>query len=44
MRAMDLDTREAQGSCERVGALDDETLANVLARVLVVIGADGLRR
>lgn len=41
IRAIDLETRAAQGRVERVGALDDETLSRVLATVLVVLGLDG---
>lgn len=37
-RAVDLGVREAEGAAEVVGALDDETLAQVMAVVLVVLG------
>ena len=42
LRAMDLGVREQQGAVERVGELDDETLAQVLARILVVLGVEQL--
>lgn len=38
IRAMDLGAREARGGVEVVGSVDDATLADILARVLVVIG------
>lgn len=41
LRAIDLDTREQQGMVERVGALDDEALEQVMARVAVVTGLSG---
>ncbi|MDO4289979.1 MAG: type II toxin-antitoxin system PemK/MazF family toxin [Eggerthellaceae bacterium] len=40
MRAMDLGMREAEGAVELVGALDDDTLAKVMATVLVVLGLE----
>lgn len=40
LRAMDLDVRESRGAAEVVGQLDDATLAEVLARVKVVLGLD----
>lgn len=40
-RAMDLGVREAEGAAEAVGALDDETLAQVMAVVLVALGLEG---
>lgn len=40
LRAMDLGTREAEGAVEFVGALDDATLARVMATVLVVLGLE----
>ena len=40
VRAMDLGVREAEGAAEVVGALDDETLAQVMAVVLVVLGLE----
>ena len=40
LRAMDLDSRAAAGALEHVGALDDETLRDVLAHVMIVIGMD----
>ena len=39
-RAMDLGAREAHGAVEVVGAVDDATLASILARVLVVLGVE----
>lgn len=41
LRAVDLGARMAQG-VERVGALDDETLSQVMARALVVLGVEPL--
>lgn len=38
--AVDLGVREAEGAAEVVGALDDETLARVMAVVLVVLGLE----
>ncbi|WP_151197466.1 type II toxin-antitoxin system PemK/MazF family toxin [Eggerthella sp. YY7918] len=40
IRAIDLGVREQQGAVEVVGALDDGTLAETLARVLVVLGVE----
>ncbi len=40
MRAMDLNAREREGAVEAVGALDDQTLAKVLATALVVLGIE----
>ena len=40
LRAMDLGAREAHGAVEVVGAVDDATLASILARVLVVLGVE----
>lgn len=40
MRAMDLGVREVEGAVELVGALDDDTLAKVMAAVLVVLGLE----
>lgn len=40
LRAMDLGQRVSSGSLERVGALDDQTLAEVMACVLVVLGVE----
>lgn len=40
IRAMDLGAREQQGSVEIVGSLDDETMAEVMARILVVLGVE----
>lgn len=42
IRAVDLGVREREGALERVGSLDDETLAHVLAIVLVVLGVEDL--
>lgn len=42
IRAMDLGVRESEGKAQVVGALDDDTLAAVLARVLVVLGVETL--
>lgn len=42
IRAVDLETRGRMGGVERVGAVDDATLADVLARVLVVLGLEEL--
>ena len=41
-RAMDLGARFAEGSAEVVGALDDDTLARVMACVAVVLGLEPL--
>lgn len=41
IRAMDLEARGNINSVERVGAVDDNTLSEVLARVLVVLGLEG---
>lgn len=41
IRAMDLGVRENEGAIEVVGSLDDDTMANVLATVLVVLGVEG---
>lgn len=40
LRAMDLRTRAMEGTVERVGAVDGATLADVMARVLVVLGLE----
>ncbi len=40
IRAMDLETRGNINSIERVGAVDDETLSEILACVLVVLGLE----
>ena len=40
IRAMDLETRGNINSIERVGAVDDETLSEILACVLIVLGLD----
>ena len=40
LRAMDLGAREREGGIEVVGALDDNTLAQVMAYVLVVLGVE----
>lgn len=41
LRAVDLDTREQQGSATVVGSLDDATMGEVMARVAVVTGLSG---
>ncbi len=41
VRAMDLNVREQENAAEIVGALDDATLADVLARLLVILGVEG---
>ena len=40
IRAVDLGAREREGSVELAGSLDDATLADILARVLVVLGVE----
>lgn len=40
IRAMDLEARGNINSVERVGAVDDETLSEVLAHVLIVLGLE----
>lgn len=40
LRAVDLDAREREGFVELAGSLDDATLADILARVLVVLGVE----
>lgn len=40
LRAMDLNVRELEGAAEVVCQLDDGTMAEVLARVAVVLGLD----
>ena len=40
IRAMDLETRGNINSIERVGVVDDETLSEILACVLVVLGLE----
>lgn len=42
LRAVDLGACEREGAVELVGSLDDATLANVLARVLVVLGVESI--
>lgn len=42
IRAMDLGAREREGAIEVVDALDDSTLAQVMAYVLVVLGVEEL--
>lgn len=39
---MNLGARERQGAVEIVESLDDATMAEVMARVLVVIGAEAV--
>ena len=43
IRSMDLGVREQEGSAKVIGSLDDDTLAEVLARVLVLLGMDRRR-
>ena len=43
LRAVDLGVREEQNAARIVGALDDATLAKVLACVMVVLGVEDLR-
>lgn len=43
LRAMDLGVREREGSAEVVCRLDDATMADVMARVAVVLGLDRRR-
>ena len=38
LRAIDLGAREAEGALESVGALDTETLENVLDTVQIILG------
>lgn len=40
LRSMDLGVREQEGAVEVVGAVDDDTLARVMATVLVVLGLE----
>jgi len=40
IRAMDLGTRELGGSAEVIGTLDDDTMQQIMARVLIVVGLD----
>ena len=42
VRAIDLEAREREGAVQVVGALDDDTLARILATVLVVLGIEEL--
>ena len=42
LRAMDLGVRETEKSIEVVGALDDDTLSQILSCILVVLGIDEL--
>lgn len=42
IRAVDLGAREREGSVELAGSLDDATLADILVRVLVVIGVESI--
>lgn len=42
IRAIDLGARERQGAVELAGAVDDATLADILARVLVVVGIESI--
>lgn len=40
IRAMDLGARERQVSVELAGSVDDSTLADIMARILVVLGIE----
>ena len=40
IRAIDLDVRERQRAAKVVGSLDDQTMQEVMSRILVVIGVD----
>ena len=40
LRAVDLSAREREGAVELAGSLDDATLADIMARVLVVLGVE----
>ncbi len=40
IRAVDLGVRERENAIEIVGSLDDQTLAEVMARILVVLGVE----
>lgn len=40
LRSMDLGVREQEGAVEVIGAVDDDTLARVMATVLVVLGVE----
>ena len=42
IRAMDLGAREKRGEIEVVGSLDDDTMADVMARILVVLGVESI--
>ncbi|MEC4183957.1 type II toxin-antitoxin system PemK/MazF family toxin [Adlercreutzia sp. R21] len=42
IRAMDLNVREQENAAEIIGAIDDNTLAEVLACVLVVLGVEDI--
>ena len=42
LRAMDLGARERTASVEVVSSVDDATLADIMARVLVVLGVEEL--
>lgn len=42
IRAMDLGVRESEGAVEVVGSLDDNTMATILATVLVVLGVESI--
>lgn len=42
IRAMDLNVREQENVAEIIGAIDDNTLAEVLACVLVVLGVEDI--
>lgn len=38
LRAVDLGARAADGAVERVGSIDDETLGDILDRILAILG------
>ena len=40
IRAMDLNARELQGAASVVGCIDDDTLADIMSRVCVVLGLE----
>ncbi len=40
LRALDLGAQKSEGSVQVVGAIDDDTLARILATVLVVLGVE----
>lgn len=42
LRAVDLGARAKEGAVELAGSLEDATLADILARVLVVLGVESI--